>query len=113
MPKAPRRCPSPGCPNTIRHARYCPDHTPAWDVPSGWRRPAGWAQDRESVLARDDWTCYLCGKPGADAVDHVMPQAGGGPDRLSNYAAVHDRNPPHCHRAKTNRDRHAQHRTAS
>lgn len=105
MPKAPRRCPAKGCTASIRHTRYCPDHTPAWDVPSGWRRPPGWASDRRDVLKRDKGICYICQQPGADSVDHVTPQFAGGADRLDNYRAVHDRNAPHCHRGKTNRDR--------
>jgi 5-methylcytosine-specific restriction protein A len=32
-------------------------------------------------------------------------QSRGGADDMSNLAAVHDRNPPHCHRAETNRQR--------
>ncbi|RBO87038.1 HNH endonuclease [Nocardia puris] len=106
MPKAPRRCPGHGCTNLIRSARYCPDCQPdPWSTPSGWQRPANWDRDRQHVLERDNWTCYLCGQPGADTVDHVQPQHQGGPDTLDNYRAVHDRNWPHCHRTKTNQDR--------
>ncbi|MET8796134.1 HNH endonuclease [Nocardia sp. NPDC004568] len=105
MPKAPRRCPEPGCPHLIKHRRYCPEHTPSWNVPSGWTRPPGWDSDRRTVLERDHGICHICGKPGADTVDHLIPQSAGGPDRLDNYAAVHDRVPPHCHRTKTHQDR--------
>ena len=105
MPKAPRRCPSPGCTNLIRHTTYCPDHTEAWANPSGWVKPKGWDRIRQAVLERDNWICHECGKPGADTADHVIPQSQGGSDDMSNLAAVHDRIPPHCHRAKTNRDR--------
>lgn len=108
MPKAPRRCPSPGCDNMIRHTRYCAEHTESWSTPSGWKIPPGWHRDREYVLERDDWTCHICGRPGADTVDHLIPQSQGGPDSLDNYAAVHDRTPPHCHRTKTNQDRKQQ-----
>lgn len=105
MPRAPRKCPFDGCETRITYGSYCDDHKPKWEVSSGWTKPAGWAQDRQNVLARDRGICYLCGRPGADAVDHVVAQSRGGPDHLDNYLAVHDRNPPHCHRAKTNRDR--------
>ncbi len=109
MPKAPRRCPSPGCTTLIRHTRYCDEHTEAWATPSGWRRPANWERDRDIVMERDNYTCHVCGKPGADRVDHVIPQSQGGPDRLSNYAPIHDRVPPHCHRTKTNQDKARRH----
>lgn len=32
---------------------------------------------REQVLAQDD-TCWLCGKPGADTIDHLVPISKGG-----------------------------------
>jgi len=105
MPKAPRRCPSPGCTNLIRHTAYCPDHTEAWANPSGWVKPKGWDRIRQAVLERDNYICHECGHSGADTADHVIPQSRGGPDTMANLAAVHDRVPPHCHRAKTGRDR--------
>jgi 5-methylcytosine-specific restriction protein A len=108
MPKAPRRCPARGCTELIKHTKYCPDHTPSWTEASGWRKPAGWDRDRQTVLERDDYTCHVCGGSGADTVDHVIPQSQGGADRLANYAAIHDRTPPHCHRAKTNQDKTTQ-----
>lgn len=105
MPKAPRRCPTPGCTNLIRHTDYCPDHTEAWTVPSGWQKPPGWERIRQAVLERDDYRCHRCGEPGADTVDHITPQHQGGTDAMSNLAAVHDRVAPHCHRTKTNQER--------
>jgi 5-methylcytosine-specific restriction endonuclease McrA len=105
MPKASRCCPSPGCTNLIKHTTYCPDHTTSWQVTNRWQRPPGWDKLRESILERDNWVCYICGNPGADTVDHVTSLARGGTNAHSNLAAVHDRTPPHCHRAKTNRER--------
>lgn len=105
MPKAPRRCPGAGCTTRITHTKYCPEHTPAWDTPSGWQRPAGWAKTREDVLERDGWICHICHRPGADTVDHLVPVSLNGGHSLGNLAAIHDLNPPHCHRAKTNRER--------
>lgn len=104
MPKAPRKCPTPGCQARITTTRYCPGHTPVWQG-STWTRPRNWAALREQILERDHYTCYLCGKPGADTVDHILAQANGGTNHPSNLAAVHDRTPPHCHRAKTSHDR--------
>lgn len=105
MPKAPRRCPTRGCTELITHSHHCPDHTTAWETPSGWRRPAGWQRIRETVLERDDYRCHVCGGPGADTADHLTSRANGGSDALSNLAAIHDRTPPHCHRTKTNQER--------
>lgn len=105
MPKAARRCPKPGCTNLIRHTTYCEDHTIPWEVPSGWQAPTGWATTRQRVLERDNWTCHICGKAGADTVDHITPVSQGGSHAMSNLAAVHDDTPPHCHRTKTNQDR--------
>lgn len=63
------------------------------------RLPANWsATVVRHVLARDAGICYLCGRPGADTVDHIEP---GDDHRETNLAAVHDRNPPHCHRYKS------------
>ncbi len=69
------------------------------------RLPAGWsATTVPRILARDNWTCYLCGQPGADSVDHVKP---GDDHRDANLAAVHDKP---CHRRKTATEGHAAHR---
>jgi 5-methylcytosine-specific restriction endonuclease McrA len=56
-----------------------------------------WRKLRRYVLARDGYICWLCGKPGADSVDHVIPRARGGTDDLSNLKAAHN-NP--CNRTK-------------
>jgi 5-methylcytosine-specific restriction endonuclease McrA len=52
-------------------------------------------------MTRDRGVCYLCGEPGADTVDHIVP---GDDHSLPNLAAVHDRVAPHCHRAKSSRE---------
>lgn len=66
------------------------------------RLPPGWATVIvPRILKRDRRVCYLCGAPGADTVDHVRP---GDDHSDSNLAAVHDRNPPHCHRTKSSRE---------
>jgi len=33
--------------------------------------------------------CYLCGLPGANSVDHVIPHAAGGPSTMENLKAAH------------------------
>lgn len=66
------------------------------------RLPPGWhTRYRPAVFARNGDVCYLCGKPGADTIDHKRR---GDDHSLANLAPVHDRNPPHCHRAKTARE---------
>lgn len=79
-------------------------------MPSGRGRSTSttaWRALREEILERDGYLCYLCGDPGADTVDHIVSVAAGGSDDVDNLAAVHDRNPPHCHRTKTRRERSA------
>lgn len=39
---------------------------------------------KAGVRKRDDNICAYCGKHGAETVDHVMPQAQGGPDTWEN-----------------------------
>ena len=58
----------------------------AWSERGGTRR-AG--ELRRFVLARDNYVCWLCGLPGADSADHVVPRAQGGDDRLTNLRAAH------------------------
>ena len=51
------------------------------------------------VLARDEWTCRICGEaidpglrhpdPGSATVDHVIPLAAGGPHSMENAQAAH------------------------
>lgn len=52
-------------------------------------------RDRDHDRYRDDLMeiyegrCHLCGKPGADAIDHVVPVAWGGSDHPSNLKPAH------------------------
>lgn len=50
---------------------------------------------RAGCLANDD-TCWLCGLPGADTVDHVHPVALGGTNDPANLRPAH----APCNRAK-------------
>lgn len=104
MPRAPRRCPFPRCTALIQGRKYCQEHTTAWEG-STWVAPPRWRALRAEVLERDDYRCHLCGGWGADTAHHLIRRADGGTDTLDNLVAVHDRNPPHCHRAETNRQR--------
>ena len=73
---------------------------------SGANRPdaAAWRRLRAAVLKRDHGVCYVCGKPGADQVDHVIPYSLGGPSEEWNLRAVH-RKP--CHSTKSAKEGHA------
>lgn len=59
------------------------------------RLPAKWAELRRQVFAIHGDTCHLCGLPGADTVDHVVP---GDDHSLANLRPAHDRP---CHRRKS------------
>jgi 5-methylcytosine-specific restriction endonuclease McrA len=40
-------------------------------------------------MLRESDICWLCGKPGADSIDHVVPVAKGGSDAISNLRPAH------------------------
>jgi 5-methylcytosine-specific restriction endonuclease McrA len=60
-----------------------------------------WRTLRAHVLERDHGICHVCGQPGANEVDHVIPDHLGGTDDPDNLAPIHD---VPCHRAKTTRE---------
>src|SRR5437867_12064203 len=93
MPTLMRPCPG-RCGRLIASpARRCPACERARDVARGTttERGLGWSyqRKRERVLARDGYVCWLCGLPGADTVDHVIPRARGGDDSDENLRAAH------------------------
>lgn len=51
------------------------------------------------ILAASD-VCHICGQPGADAIDHVVPLSRGGEDVPSNLKPAHHDVPPYCNRRK-------------
>ena len=61
-----------------------------------------WRRTRARILAASD-VCHICGKPGADAVDHVDSLANGGTDHPTNLKPAHHDVPPYCNRVKTNK----------
>jgi 5-methylcytosine-specific restriction enzyme A len=82
---------------------YCPDHKPKpW---AGSRRRervtlSGSAEQarRKRILEQYLYCCHVCGKPGADQVDHRIPLGEGGADEDWNLAPIHSEP---CHREKT------------
>lgn len=50
---------------------------------------ARWRELRTQILAAND-VCYLCGKPGADTVDYIIPYSLGGLMTPGNLRAAHD-----------------------
>lgn len=104
MPRAPRKCPHPGCAELIRGRKYCPAHTETWEG-SDWKRPPGWDRIRREVLERDGYRCRVCGGNNADTVHHIDMLSRGGSSRPEDLVAIHDRNPPHCHRTVTNQQK--------
>ncbi len=48
---------------------------------------AAWKELRLAILARDDWTCQVCGGP-ASQVDHVIPRVQDGPTVEENLQSL-------------------------
>ena len=72
-------------------------------------RPANSRAIRERnrrILAASD-VCHICGEPGADAVDHVIPYVRGGTDDPWNLKPAHhnvaNSNGIKCNRVKSDR----------
>lgn len=49
----------------------------------------GWHEISRRVIARDHGICHLCGQPGADTADHLIPRSRGGRSEMKNLAAAH------------------------
>lgn len=64
-----------------------------------WGGAAGAALVRATLAHYGD-RCHLCGRPGADSADHVIPRERGGPDALANLRPVHHNRPPRCNRRR-------------
>lgn len=104
-------CPTPGCPEL----NPCPTHNRPRTTRRPWagstrlaRLPRGWHATRARILRRDRRICWICGGPGADAVDHVTP---GDDHSDANLRAVHHDIAPWCHRRKSSLEGHTARRT--
>jgi 5-methylcytosine-specific restriction endonuclease McrA len=105
MSRAPKVCAHGDCP----HLQPCPVH-PAKPWSGSGRRErtiSGSAQQARArrVLARHRGICHVCGRPGSDEVDHVVPLSPladpdgvGGDDTDSNLRPIHSKP---CHEVKT------------
>ena len=93
MPVLKRPC--PGCKVVLiaSPATRCPECLRALGRARGTTTSKGlgahYQRKRPGVLARDGYVCWLCGLPGADSVDHVIPRSRGGTDDDDNLRAAH------------------------
>lgn len=59
------------------------------------RGTARWKKLRALVLRTSD-VCWMCGRGGADTVDHLIPLALGGQNVIENLRPAHGRKTPFC-----------------
>lgn len=102
MTRAKKTCHHPDCPNL----QPCSSHSrKPWSGSArdkGRRISGGRRQQRAKfIINRDDTICHVCGRPGSDEADHIVPLAWGGADTAENMAAIHSEP---CHREKTARE---------
>ena len=57
------------------------------------RATAQWKRVRQAILTASD-ICWMCGRPGADTIDHVVPLARGGTNDPQNLRPAHGRRQP-------------------
>jgi 5-methylcytosine-specific restriction endonuclease McrA len=71
----------------------CPSWVRAKDCERGTvtdRFGPGWARISRQVIARDEGICHICGEPGADTADHLLPRSLGGDSAdMGLLAAAH------------------------
>jgi len=69
-------------------------------MPARTGRP--WQRKKARVIRRDGGICHLCGRPGADTADHLIPWSHTHDDSMGNLKAAHDR----CNRIRGDRPIH-------
>lgn len=70
-------------------------------MPKRTGRP--WQRLKARVIRRDGGICHLCGQPGADTADHIVPHSQGGRSVMSNLKAAHHNVAPYCNRIRGDR----------
>lgn len=93
-------CAHPDCPELTPRS-HCPAHAPKpWARSTPRSTLSGSAQQKRAarILRAHDGICHICGLPGADEVDHVIPTAEGGADEDRNLRPIHS---VPCHQNKT------------
>lgn len=88
MPRAASICLRAGCTSkTFRDGR-CQEHQArkSWQNTSArnLNRPSNWPSIRAQVLAKDRFTCQMCGARSELEVDHIVPVARGGSWEMEN-----------------------------
>jgi len=54
-----------------------------------------WRETRKAILEAHGYICWMCGRPGADTVDHITPLAqGGAPLDPNNLKPAHGKRQP-------------------
>lgn len=103
MARAPKICSEPGCPNLAPCATHQREPWRASSRRERLRTSSGSRQQRlaRAVMERDHGVCHVCGRPGADEVDHVVPLSEGGADDFYNRAPIHSKP---CHERKTSEE---------
>lgn len=88
MPRAAMICLRAGCISKTYRDGRCREHQTRkpWQNTSArnLNRPSNWPSIRAQVLARDRFTCQMCGARSELEVDHIIPVAKGGSWELDN-----------------------------
>lgn len=104
MPRAPRKCPRPGCDNRITNTRYCEEHTEAhWSRGPDRTNTRAHKTWQTAVLRRCKHRCEIRGPRCtgvATIADHIIPNAEGGTTTLDNGQGTC----PPCHADKTKQE---------
>lgn len=99
--RAAKVCGHPDCPNL----EPCPTHQrKPWQGNGRHGRMRSGSKEQRinrAVLRNHGYICHVCGQPGADEVDHVIPLSAGGADGYDNRLPIHS---TPCHAEKTQRE---------